>query len=347
MAQGVRSVTVRLRSGISDATLPNNVRMRPRVNYAISLRDYRKLSRDVRESIVSVVSMNTSETVVPLWNGSHYALDLTTINNTASLPSAGGKTFQLGEVVQGFNGSAFKLVKLAGSGSVNATATVNVAVWYDKSKSEVSVNTSADTGDFAGVFIGAVTKGNYGWIQTEGVVINAGSAAGVAAGEPVAVSTASNGQFTAPGTNEVQTITPGGTITGGTWNITFNGYTTSNLAYNATAAQVQAALEALPSIGTGNILVTGGPLTSGPFTLTFVVDLGYMDVPQITLTNNLTGTSPTITAATTTQGVAHSPNSIGTALTDVASNLVDVSLRSAAFANRHFKTAKLFLDKND
>ncbi len=57
-----------------------------------------------------------------------------------------------------------------------------------------------------------------------------------------------------------------GTQTSGTFTLTYGGQTTSPIAYNAIASTIQAALEALSGIGSGNINVTG----SGPFTLTFV-----------------------------------------------------------------------------
>lgn len=54
-------------------------------------------------------------------------------------------------------------------------------------------------------------------------------------------------------------------VTGGTWTIAHGGNTTAALAYNAPAATVQAALEALPSIGAGNVTVTlGGEVGSEP-----------------------------------------------------------------------------------
>lgn len=56
------------------------------------------------------------------------------------------------------------------------------------------------------------------------------------------------------GTNELQSITID--ATGGTFTVTFGGQTTSALAWNDTAANVQAALIALSSIGAGNVSVT-------------------------------------------------------------------------------------------
>lgn len=59
---------------------------------------------------------------------------------------------------------------------------------------------------------------------------------------------------------EVQTLILGGwnwTFTGGTFILSFGGYSTTALAWNASAATIQTALQVLTSIGTGNVLVTG------------------------------------------------------------------------------------------
>jgi hypothetical protein len=71
------------------------------------------------------------------------------------------------------------------------------------------------------------------------------------------------------GTSEVQTITITGTPTGGTFTLTFAGATTSAIAYNASAATVQTALEALSTIGSGNVLCAGGALPGAAVTATF------------------------------------------------------------------------------
>lgn len=76
------------------------------------------------------------------------------------------------------------------------------------------------------------------------------------------------------GTDEVQLITYTATTgtnvpDSGTFTISFEGYTTSALPYTATDAAVQAALEALPSIGTAGCTVT---VAAGPprvYTVTF------------------------------------------------------------------------------
>lgn len=110
----------------------------------------------------------------------------------------------------------------------------------------------------------------------------------------------------AGGTNEVQRITVTGTPTGGTFTITYNGQTTEPLPYNATAAQVQAALLALSSVPSGtSIAVTGGPLPGAFVVITFQNQLGGLNVGQMTTTDSFTGgTSPASAVTTTTPGVA-------------------------------------------
>lgn len=102
-------------------------------------------------------------------------------------------------------------------------------------------------------------------------------------------------------TNEVQTLTVTGGPTGGTFTITWSGQTTAAIAYSATAAVVQTALEALSNIAPGDVTVTGA--AGGPWTLTWGgAQLGE-NVAAPTTTETFTGgTSPDITIATTTAG---------------------------------------------
>jgi len=102
-------------------------------------------------------------------------------------------------------------------------------------------------------------------------------------------------------TEEVVTLTEGGSgLT--SFTITFGGDTTASIDDDATAAQVQAALEALDSIGAGNVIVTGGPLATGPFSLTFSGALSDTDVGAVTTTP--TGGSGTVVVAVGTTGGA-------------------------------------------
>ncbi|WP_050513915.1 hypothetical protein [Streptomyces capuensis] len=107
-------------------------------------------------------------------------------------------------------------------------------------------------------------------------------------------------------TSEVQTVTVTGTPTGGTYTLTFSGQTTAGIPYNATAAQVKTALEALSNINVGDVTVTGGPHPGTAIVVTFVGQYLGDDVAQMTASGaSLTGgTSPAVSVATTTAGGA-------------------------------------------
>lgn len=105
-------------------------------------------------------------------------------------------------------------------------------------------------------------------------------------------------QGSATGINEVQTITLTGGANGGTFTLTFDGDTTSGLAWDVSAAALQTALEGLTSIGSGNVAVTGGD--GGPWTITFQGTLAATDVSLITgNATSLTGGNVYITTTTT------------------------------------------------
>lgn len=109
-------------------------------------------------------------------------------------------------------------------------------------------------------------------------------------------------EYSAAAANEIQTLTPSGTISGGTYRLTFEGQQTAALAYNANAAAIQAALEALSTIGEGNVKVTGGPISSGVVTIEFQGDLAKMDVGALTVQSSLTGSTPAVAVAEATKG---------------------------------------------
>jgi len=100
--------------------------------------------------------------------------------------------------------------------------------------------------------------------------------------------------------NEVQVVTLNGTPTGGSFTLTYSGQTTSAIAYNASAATVDAALEALSNIGAGDVAVTGS--AGGPWTVTFETALAATNVAEMAGNGaSLTGaTTNTLTATDTT-----------------------------------------------
>jgi hypothetical protein len=116
------------------------------------------------------------------------------------------------------------------------------------------------------------------------------------------------------GANEVQQISASGTVTGGTYNLTIPGITSTpglaitGIAYNATAAKVRQLVdERIRRGGTGfqigDIVIGGGPLPTTPMTITYQGTLAATNVdPAVVNDTGLTGTSPAYTLSTTTAG---------------------------------------------
>ncbi|MEI7835903.1 MAG: hypothetical protein WCK05_05775, partial [Planctomycetota bacterium] len=107
-------------------------------------------------------------------------------------------------------------------------------------------------------------------------------------------------------TNELQTLTPSITATAGEFKLNYGGNATANIAFDANAAAVQAALRLVAGLGT--VTVTGGGFDTGA---AFVVTFPQMgDVALLTITDGdipLTGAASaavTVTAAETRKGVA-------------------------------------------
>jgi hypothetical protein len=104
----------------------------------------------------------------------------------------------------------------------------------------------------------------------------------------------------APGVNEEQKLTV--SATAGQFRLSFGGQTTGDIAFDASAETVQAALRAVLSVTPQSVSVGGGP---GAYTIEFAGALAALNVEQITASNGttpLSGGSATVT--TTTEGQA-------------------------------------------
>ena len=90
------------------------------------------------------------------------------------------------------------------------------------------------------------------------------------------------------------TFTAVGTPTGGTFTLNWTApkataaETTPALPHTATAAAVLVALEGLPSIDPGDVIVTGGPLPGTPIVVTFVGRYHRQDVEPLRITSSTT-----------------------------------------------------------
>lgn len=125
-------------------------------------------------------------------------------------------------------------------------------------------------------------------------------------------------------TAEVQTLNVTGTATGGTYTLKYGGEETAPIAYDADAATIQAALEALSTVNNGDITVSGD-LNSNP-TFTFANTLGDVAPLEIDY-SGLTGVTDA-TFAETVKGkldewISRSSNTIDDVISGVTLHLHD------------------------
>lgn len=111
------------------------------------------------------------------------------------------------------------------------------------------------------------------------------------------------------GANAVQTLTIGGTPTGGTFRVGLGGIITAAIPWGTNNAVMLSAINnALnQALGPNEIVATAGTLAAGIGTIIFTFSgptAAKRAVQLMTAVNNLTGTSPTLAFAMTTAGVA-------------------------------------------
>lgn len=135
------------------------------------------------------------------------------------------------------------------------------------------------------------------------------------------------------GTNEVQTLTIGGTPTGGTFKLSYDGQVTAAISWNSTNATLLAAINtALDNLlGASSVVATAGTLTAGIGTILLTFSGGQVAKRAVnTMTvadNSLTGSAPTLAIAETTPGVNATGIGIakGGLLTDTTNGLLYIN----------------------
>ena len=170
--------------------------------------------------------------------------------------------------------------------------------------------------------IPTATGTNYSWIKNLGLEVTATAPTNISSRQVAAAASAA----------EVQTFTETGSPTGGTFTVTFNGGTSGTINWNSTAAACQTTLQAMPQIGTNNATCSGGPLNTTPITITFAGALATGPQSLFAMgTNSLTGgSSPSITFAETTKGIA----ALGSGLTLDFKGVASGSYAQAASGNQ-------------
>lgn len=130
--------------------------------------------------------------------------------------------------------------------------------------------------------------------------------------------------------NEAQIVELTNT-TGGTFTLTFGGSTTNALAFDAQTIDVQIALLELPTIGSGNVSVSGH--SGGPWTVTFKGMLGQQPLPLIAAdSSSLIGVDESQTVTISATGGTFTLTFGGQTTTDIAYNANSADLQAALVA---------------
>ena len=189
----------------------------------------------------------------------------------STLTGAGSPTVGLAHTTTGAVGAAVQTLSVTGTPTGGGFA----LSFGGQATSSIPFNATAAAVQTALTALGSIGAGNVvcagGPLPGTAVTITfAGSlAAGPQPLIAVAANTLTGGTNPAPAiastttgvaTADVQTLSLTGGPTAGTFTLTFQAQTTAGIPWNATSAQVQAALSDLLAVGTGNVVCTGGPL---------------------------------------------------------------------------------------
>lgn len=115
-------------------------------------------------------------------------------------------------------------------------------------------------------------------------------------------------------TNATYTLTAAASPpTAGNYTLTVNGVTTANIAFGATPAAVQTALEALAGVGVGQVVVTLatlGPTTATANTTYTIEFRGLLAGQAVTVTGTFTGLTPSNSITVPAGAVGSTPTSL-------------------------------------
>lgn len=172
---------------------------------------------------------------------------------------------------------------------LDAVQAVTTPEWDIYGVNDASINPNTDSWDNEG---DNTIKSTWDWLNYAELAVQAGYFS-----FPL-ISTLTGETISTTG-QETQAVTITGAPTGGTFTLTYAGQTTTGIAYNATAAAVRTALEALSNLDAGDVTVSGS--AGGPYTVTFTsgADVAQMTASATGLTG---GTTPAVTVTTAADG---------------------------------------------
>jgi flagellar hook-associated protein 2 len=129
---------------------------------------------------------------------------------------------------------------------------------------------------------------------------------------------------------EVQKLAKTQVASTGTFTLTYDGYTTAPINFNANIASIQAALEALPNVGTNDVAVSGSRLNqAGDTVFTFSSTLGDVSLISINPSGLIPPENPKYVMSENTKGndgwINRSSNTIDNVISGVTLHLHDIT----------------------
>ncbi len=282
---------------VESITFPDDVEAGQTISFAIGVKTLEvpltaSTRNDIIDEVVTAWNASTIPEVAELIvaavkddEGNHTGVMTLTIKNP-------GKRFALTTSI-GSGNNEIQEISLSGTTATGGTFTLT---FDEETTGTIAYNASA-----------ATIKSALELLSTVNTVTVTGSGpwsvefTGTHAGTNVSLMTIDVSNLTG-GANEVQTISSLNSPTGGTFTLTYGGYTTAAINHNASAATIQSELESLVSIPSGDVVCSGGALPGTPVTVTFQGDLARTDVELLEVNSSLTG-APTAAATETVTGV--------------------------------------------
>jgi len=263
-------------------------------------------------------STHDGDDVIEITGTDHFGIAIPQVNLSITDNTTVGHL--ISEINDAFDGRAkavFEDGKIIVTDSAAGASSLSVALTYNNNGSggSLSLPMSVTTeGDAAMASLAAFTESDFTRTQT-------------AQDSKIKV----DGFPSSSATSEVQTVTlgtaPDNDPDGGTFTLTYRGETTAAIAWDASAAAIQAALEALTSVNPGDITVSAS-MDDG-VTFTFASTLG--DVDLLMMNSSLTdgGVPMTASIAETVKGgdgyISRSSNTVDDVIHGVTLHLHDTT----------------------
>lgn len=224
---------------------------------------------------------------------------LRALNRSSQIRVVESKQVSVGTTTGGFAGTnevqTLTLSATGGTFTLTYSGQTTTAIAYNAAASAVELALEALSNLVpAEVAVSGSAGGPYTiTFTTMNAALLTASAASLTGGSGTAV--IAQGTQGASPIDEVEGFSLNG-ATGGTFTLTYGGQTTAAIDYDATAAEVQAALVALSNIASGDVVVSG---SNGSFAVTFSGTLAGTNVSEITATSLLTANTKLTTTVDT------------------------------------------------